>query len=45
MSWEDYALARQLETEMAIGTVLRQAKAVENAQAKRAAKNVSRGAR
>lgn len=45
MSWEEYSLARQLETELAIGTVIRQAKHVEDAQAKRAKKNVSRGAR
>lgn len=40
MSWEEYALARQLETELAIGTVIRHAKAVEDAQAKRAKKNI-----
>jgi hypothetical protein len=44
MTWEEYALARQLETELHVGTGIRQAKHVEDAQAKRAAKNV-RGAR
>lgn len=45
MTWEEYALARQLEVELTIGTVARQAKRVEDAQAKNARKHVSRGAR
>lgn len=44
MTWEEYALARQLELELHIGTVARQAKRVEDAQAAKARKNVTRGA-
>ena len=38
MDWETYALARQYLVEKFIGTRLREAKAVEEAQAKAAAK-------
>lgn len=36
MSWQDYALARQYLVEESIGTRIREAKAVEDAKAKRA---------
>ena len=35
MSWQDYALARQLLVEESIGTRIREAKAIEDAKAKR----------
>jgi hypothetical protein len=41
MSWTDYALARQYLTETRIGTRIREAKAIEDAQAK-ANRKVSR---
>lgn len=36
MTWQEYALARQFLAEEFIGTRIREAKAVEDAQAKRA---------
>lgn len=44
MSWQEFALARQLEMELTVGTLVRQAKRVEDAQVKRAKKNLG-GAR
>ena len=45
MTWEEFTLARQLEVELSIDTLARQAKRAEDEQAKRSRKNVSRGAR
>lgn len=42
MTWVDYALARQFLVEERIGTRIREAKAVEDAQAKAAAKHIPR---
>lgn len=42
MSWQDYALARQYLVEEAIGTRIREAKAIEDAQAKAAMKHTQR---
>lgn len=41
MSWPDYALARQYLVEETIGTRLREAKALEDAQAKAALKRTT----
>lgn len=42
MSWEDYALARQLLLEERIGTRIREAKRDEDTTARAAAKAISR---
>lgn len=42
MTWQEFALARQYLVEREIGTRLREAKAVEDAKAKRAKKELER---
>lgn len=42
MTWQDYALARQLLVEERIGTRIREAKAAEDAQARKSAKHLPR---
>lgn len=40
MTWQDYALARQFLSEKHVGSRIREAKAIEDAQAKAARKNL-----
>jgi hypothetical protein len=40
MTWEEYSLARQFISEKYVGSRIREAKAVEDAQAKAARKNL-----
>ena len=45
MTWQEYALARQLLVEERIGTRVREAKAVEDAKAKASVNALRRGSR
>lgn len=42
MTWEEYALARQLLVEEHVGTLIREARRAEDHAAKQARKNVGR---